>query len=284
MRFLRILEHHDCLEIRGSGAFSLERTFECGQCFRFTPHPRGGYAGVAYGRWIRLWSKDSSLFAETARSDFETIWLRYLDLNRDYTCIEQQLCQDPILLQAVEFGRGLRILAQEPWEALCSFILSQCCNIPRIRSMIDILCRLFGDEVATPDGPAFAFPGPEALARQSPEALAPVRAGYRTAYLLSAARAVADGFDLNDLSSLPADKAREQLMTLDGVGRKVADCVLLFGLQKLDAFPVDTWMKKASAFWENGFPTHLFGETAGIAQQYIFYFIRSQKTQKPFQK
>ena len=282
--FLRILEHPHCLEIQDIGAFSPEKTFECGQCFRFTPHPRGGYAGVAHGRWLRLWNGGDSLFMEAARGDFETIWLPYFDLNRNYQSIERQLCRDPLLRQAVEFGRGLRILAQDPWEALCSFILSQCCNIPRIRSMIDTLCRLFGDKIKTPDGAAFAFPRPEVLACQSPKSLAPVRAGYRAAYLLSAAQKVADGFDLYGLSSLPSESAREQLMTLDGVGRKVADCVLLFGLQKLDAFPVDTWMKKASSLWDDGFPSHLFGETAGIAQQYIFYFIRSRKPQKPTRK
>ena len=272
------------MEVRDAGVFSPQHTFECGQCFRFTPHPRGGYHGVAFGHPLRLWCEGSSLVLETPRRAFELIWLRYLDLERDYGGIERLLCGDPLLRQAVGFGRGLHVLAQDPWETLCSFILSQCCNIPRIRAMIDTLCRLFGTEIAGPDGPLFAFPTAARLAYCTAEDLAPVRAGYRTAYLLAAAREVAGGLDLGALAALPTDAARQRLMELSGVGRKVADCVLLFGLQKLDAFPVDTWIKKASSLWEQGFPTHLFGETAGIAQQYIFYYVRNQKSGKTARK
>lgn len=278
-----VLEHRNALEIQDIGAFSPEHTFECGQCFRFTPHAQGGYAGVAFGRFVRIWCDGGSLFLEAARSDFDEIWRSFLDLDRDYAQIDRLLCHDPQLRQAVDFGRGLRVLAQDPWETLCTFILSQCCNIPRIRSMTEALCRLFGVPAAGGQD-VFAFPTPEALACCTEADLVPVRAGYRARYLLSAARRVVEGFDLDALRVLSTDQARERLMTLDGVGRKVADCVLLFGLHKLDAFPVDTWMKKASGLWENGFPTQFFGETAGIAQQYIFYYVRSQKSVRATQK
>lgn len=280
-----VVEHPQALEIREIGAFSPEHTFECGQCFRFTPHPKGGYAGVALGRFLHLWYENDALFLQTTRNDFEQYWRTYLDLDRDYSIIDRILCGDPLLKQAVDFGRGLRVLAQEPWEALCTFILSQCCNIPRIRAMTETLCRLFGTPVSnTDEQQLYAFPTPQTLAECTEADLAPVRAGYRARYVLSAARRVAGGFDLDALRSLTTEQARKQLMELDGVGRKVADCVLLFGLQKLDAFPVDTWMKKASGLWTSGFPTHLFGETAGIAQQYIFYYVRSQKSSGRTQK
>lgn len=278
-----IIEHRNALEIQDIGAFSPQHTFECGQCFRFTPHAKGGYAGVAFGRFVRIWCSGGSLFLEAPRSDFDQIWRSFLDLNRDYSQVDRLLCQDPQLREAVNFGRGLRVLAQDPWEALCTFILSQCCNIPRIRCMTETLCRLFGAPVdGVPD--AFSFPTPQTLARCTADDLAPVRAGYRARYLLGAARRISEGFDLDALRGLSTDQARERLTSLEGVGRKVADCVLLFGLHKLDAFPVDTWMKKASGLWSNGFPTELFGETAGIAQQYIFYYVRSQKSIRVAQK
>lgn len=280
-----VIERRQCLEIRDIGVFSPEHTFECGQCFRFVPSPVGGYAGVAFGRFLRLWCERDGLFLQTNRSDFEQIWRPFLDLDRDYGAIERVLSGDTQLKQAVDFGRGLRVLAQDPWETLCTFILSQCCNIPRIRAMTETLCRLFGVPIGEYEGtPLYAFPDPQRLAACSEPDLAPVRAGYRARYVLSAARRISSGFDLNALRGLPTDQARGQLMQLEGVGRKVADCVLLFGLQKLDAFPVDTWMKKASNLWDSGFPVHLFGETAGIAQQYIFYYVRSQKSGGKAQK
>lgn len=265
------------IRISGCGPFSQYNTFENGQCFRFLPHPAGGYAGVAWGRPLRLWSEGEELCLQTSMQEFDALWRRYLDLDRDYQAVGRALSVDPILAQAVDYGQGLHILVQEPWETLCAFILSQCCNIPRIRKMLDTLCRQLGRPVALGEETFYAFPSAEALAACTPEVLAPVRAGYRAGYLLSAARRVAGGFDLEGLKALPTDDARTALTGFEGVGRKVADCVLLFGLQKRDAFPVDTWMKKAQALWPDGFPQGLFGENAGIAQQYIFHAIRSQK-------
>lgn len=277
---MTLSEHPGFLQIQPPGPFSLHHTFECGQCFRFVPHPKDGYHGVAFGKYLHIWQRNDSLFLSCTRSEFESTWLRFLDLTRNYHDIELLLSCDPLLEQAVQFGRGLHILAQDPWETLCSFILSQCCNIPRIRSMIDTLCRLFGEPFSACGTDCFAFPSPQRLALCTPDDLAPVRAGYRAKYLISAAQSVCSGFDLLRLQTLSTQDAREQLMSLPGVGRKVADCVLLFGLQKLDAFPVDTWMKKAQSLWPSGFPQHLFGETAGIAQQYIFHYVRSQNSPK----
>ncbi len=274
---MTVIQCDGYIRVSGCGPFSGYNTFENGQCFRFLPHPEGGYAGVAWGRAIRLWSDGEDLCLQASAQEFESIWKHYLDLERDYESIGRALSTDPILAQAVHYCRGLHMLAQDPWETLCAFILSQCCNIPRIRKMLDILCRQLGQPVMLGKETFYAFPSAQTLAACTPEDLSPVRAGYRTRYLLSAAKKVADGFDFAALKRLSTDDARTQLMQFDGVGRKVADCVLLFGLQKLDAFPVDTWMKKAQALWPQGFPDGLFGETAGIAQQYIFHAIRSQK-------
>jgi N-glycosylase/DNA lyase len=180
---------------------------------------------------------------------------------------------------AASFGAGIRILRQDPWETLCSFILSQCNNIPRIKRLVETLCALFGDPIPGARN-AFAFPSPQRLAGLRETDFAPLRAGYRAKYILSAANAVASGaLNLAELAASTPDAALASLKTLPGVGDKVAACAVLFGLHMLDAFPVDTWMKKAIArHYGAGFDPAIFAPYAGIAQQYMFYYERSGKT------
>jgi N-glycosylase/DNA lyase len=176
----------------------------------------------------------------------------------------------------VEYGAGIRILRQERWEALCSFILSQCNNIPRIKKIIETLCAYFGAPVDFMGRSYFTFPTAEQIAALSPEDLAPLRSGYRAPYVIAAARAVASGeLDLDALAGTDTATARAALKALPGVGDKVANCAILFGLHQLDAFPIDTWMKKAiSANFGDGFDPKIFSPYAGIAQQYLFYHAR----------
>ena len=164
------------------------------------------------------------------------------------------------------------MLRQEPWEALCSFIISQCNNIPRIKGIVGKLCQKFGREIE--DG--FAFPEAEVIAALTPEDLAPIRAGYRAEYIVSAAREVASGaLDLEALKKLPTQEARKRLLAVHGVGKKVADCVLLFGLSKTDAFPVDVWIKRVlDNVYPQGFDASVYGDLAGIVQQYLFFYAR----------
>lgn len=265
------------VEITGVSDFDLERIFECGQCFRWDADEDGSYAGVARGRVTRLRKDGGSVFITCAPEDFETVWKGYFDLDRDYAEIRRRLCIDDFMVKATAFGAGIRILRQDRWEALCSFIISQCNNIPRIKKIVAALCRLYGDELMFGGEIYYSFPSAGRLARLSAADLSPLRCGYRDEYIIGAARAVDSGeIDLDDLARSTPDRARIALKKLRGVGNKVADCALLFGLDMLDAFPVDVWMKRAVAeHYGPGFDPAVFSPYAGVAQQYIFHYIRN---------
>ncbi len=265
------------VEITGVSDFDLVRIFECGQCFRWNADENGVYTGVAMGRAARIRRKGDSVFITGTADDFEKVWLDYFDLSRDYAKIRAGLCIDDYMKRASDFGAGIRILRQDKWEALCSFIISQCNNIPRIKKIVETLCRCFGD-TAELDGEIFyTFPPAERVAELSQEDLAPLRCGYRAPYIIDAAKAVASGeLDLEALSQTDFNTALKALKSLNGVGDKVANCVILFGLCMLSAFPIDVWMKKAiKEHYGDGFDPKVFGEYAGIAQQYMFYYARS---------
>lgn len=248
--------------------------FDCGQCFRFTPDADGAWSGVAFSRRLAAKRVGDEAILDCGERDFVEIFHDYLDLDRDYASARKRISNDDFTREAASFGAGIRILNQDFWEALCSFILSQCNNIARIRSIIERLCGLFGEDVG--DG-RYSFPSAEKLATLEPDDLAPLRAGYRAPYVISAARDVAEGrITAAELLPMTTDGAIKRLCELQGIGRKVASCVLLFGAGKRDAFPIDVWMKRALAeHYPAGFdPTAAFGEDAGLAQQYIFHYVR----------
>lgn len=253
--------------------FDPAAVFENGQCFRWEQRPDGVWTGIAHGRRLHLRKEgDALLFLNAAPNEVHTLWRGYFDLDRDYAAIRAAFARDTALARAVAFAPGLRLLRQDPWEALCSFILSQNNNIPRIKGIIDRLCAAFGTPLA--DG-GFAFPSPQALADLSVADLAPVRCGFRAAYVLDAARKAASGeIDLGALTDLPLDDARAALQTIRGVGPKVADCALLFGCGRLDCFPVDVWVRRIlAAYYPDGFPEAL-RPLGGIAQQFLFHYER----------
>ena len=166
---------------------------------------------------------------------------------------------------------------QDRWEALCSFIISQCNNIPRIKKIVETLCALYGDEVSLCGKTFYSFPSAEKLAMLEPDDLSPLRCGYRAPYIINAARSVASGeTDLEALAAADTDTAMKALLSLNGVGKKVANCAVLFGLGHMEAFPIDVWMKRAlSENFPPKFDPAALGEYAGLAQQYIFYYARS---------
>ena len=247
---------------------TLAQTLDCGQCFRWDRLPDGAWEGVACGRWVRITEEN---LPNVLR---DTFWTRYFDMATDYAKIRTEFCaMDPVLAEATRYAPQIRILNQEPWEALCSFILSQCNNIGRIRGMVDRFCRAYGDPVELGRR---AFPKPEAVASVKEEDLRALGFGFRAAYVLGAARSVASGaLDLDALRTMPLGEAREKLCRLSGVGPKVADCALLYGLHRLDAFPMDVWMKRAMKELFPGRDPAWFGPYAGIAQQYIFHYSRN---------
>lgn len=252
----------------------LDRTLDCGQAFRWRKDAQGVWHGVVRGAALSVVQEgDRITFRNTSGADFDRIWSPYFDLERDYPAMIARLCEDPVLARAIRHNRGIRILHQEPWEALCSFILSQNNNIPRIKGIIDRLCAFFGEEV----GPGvFSFPGPQRLAGLEPEDLSVLRAGFRARYVIDAARKVAQGeVMLEELADRPAAVAREELMKITGVGVKVADCTLLYGLGKLGVCPMDVWMKRIiTAFYPEGLPPCTQG-IEGVAQQYLFHYART---------
>ena len=258
-----------------AAGFSLEQTLSCGQCFRFDPvnGEPDRWRGYAQGRFVEIsQSGDALTFHNTDKAAFEAVWADYFDLNTDYAAIHAALCADPTLKAACDFCNGIHILRQDPWEALCSFILSQNNNIVRIKGLVARLCEQFGDPV---EG-GFDFPKPEKLAPLSPEDLAPVRCGFRDQYILDAAKKFASGeLDPAKIAVLPLEEARAELMTIRGVGPKVADCALLFGFYRLTAFPTDVWIKRAMAdLFTDGLPACAV-PYAGVAQQILFHYYRS---------
>ena len=248
--------------------FDLAQTLDCGQCFRWERQKDGSYTGVAFGRVLNISEENRAQVLE------DELWRNYFDVQLNYSRIRTDLSEgDTVLAEAAKFAPGMRILNQEPWEALCSFIISQNNNIPRIKGIVARLCTQFGEEIG---GGYFSFPTPEKLAELKVDDLAEIRSGFRAKYILSAAQKVANGeVDLAALKTAPLPEARACLMTITGVGPKVADCTLLYGLHRLEAFPMDVWMKRAMQTLFPGKEPESFGQYAGIAQQYIFHYSRN---------
>ena len=286
-----MIEHFNAgineVELTDVSDFDLQKIFECGQCFRWevdesilpdkSDNKNDHYIGVAYDRVVKLRKTNTSIFISGSINDYKTIWHDYFDLNRNYTKIRRQLCTDDFMKRATEFGKGIRLLRQDKWEALCSFIISQNNNIPRIKSIIDMLCREFGDVIEFENDRYYSFPSANKLAKTNIEDLVSLRCGYRADYIISAAKMIDTGaIDLDKLAENTPQFARAELKKIRGVGDKVADCVLLFGLHMLDAFPLDVWMKRAvEQHYGPDFDPGIFDPYAGIAQQYIFHYMRN---------
>jgi len=270
--------------ITGIRHFDLAQILDCGQAFRWSVQdchcgldPQSFlFTGIAHGRRLNLEISDDTLVLKNVTlAEFETTWKNYLDLERDYSHLRKMFDVDANLKKALEFSPGLRLMRQDAWEILISFILSQNSNIPRIKKMITLLCENFGQVL--PCG-GYAFPTPDALARLEESDLEPIRTGYRAPYIIDAARRVANGtLDLAALHTQSTCRVRNELLTVHGVGPKVAECVLLFGFGRIECFPLDVWMKRVMAdMYPDGFPAGL-AEYAGIAQQFLFHYARNGK-------
>ena len=261
--------------IASARELDIEKTFECGQCFRWNADAGGVYTGVAMGRAARVRSAGGQVYI---RSDApESFWREYFDLDRDYAAISREFHGGEYLDECVRYGAGIRILRQEPWEALCSFIISQCNNITRIKGIVERLCEGFGD-TAELDGETFyTFPQAGRLAALEPEELSALRCGYRAPYIIAAARAVDSGrLDLDSLIHTDYLTAKRELLRLPGIGEKVANCAALFGLGHMEGFPIDVWIRRAlKEHFPKDFDPESLGEYAGLAQQYIFFYARS---------
>lgn len=254
-------------------SFDIGLSLDCGQAFRWYQDNDRVWHGVAFGKYLSLYQNGNEvIFYDTSEDDFLNIWCDYFDLNRNYNELYRIYKNDKNLAEAIENYSGIRVLNQEPWEALCSFIISQNNNIPRIKGIIDRLCINFGDKL---ENGTYTFPSATKIAALTVDDLAPLRAGFRAKYIIDAAQKVADGtVILEELEKMPTEKARTALQLIKGVGPKVAECVLLFSCKKADAFPQDVWIKRAmSEYYPDGLPEEIL-PTCGIAQQYMFHSIR----------
>ena len=272
--------------------FILSHTFDCGQCFRFVPHPDGGYIGTAKGKTVRITQNDDTItLHNTSLEDFNDVWRDYLDLDRDYGVIKNTLTADgdKVMENAVTYGCGIRILKQDLWETVISFIISASNNIPRIKKIINTLCCEFGTPHIYEGNTYYSFPAAEVIATLTPDEISVIRAGFREKYILACAKAVVLGeFKLEELFNMTTPDAKKALMSLSGIGNKVSDCILLFALNRFDSFPIDVWIKRIMeyCYFDNTPQTvdtitkladKKFGQLGGIAQQYLFYYAHDLK-------
>lgn len=269
--------------------YDLAATLNGGQAFRWMPRAEG-WEGVIGSIWVRVTVQSLRLEADTALPQRDWTWLEnYLQLKTRLDRITPAFPQDEFMRAAVAGCRGLRLLRQPAWECLASFLLSSNKRIAQFQPIIAQLCRRYGEPVTVPEGhpAAHAFPTPERLARCSESELRELKMGYRAGYLLGTARRVEAGeVVLPDLADRGFDGAREALMRLPGVGRKIAGCVLLFAYGFEEAFPIDTWVRKVlrQHYFPGQNPTDreleafsqvYFAPHSGYAQQYLFHHIRS---------
>ncbi len=274
--------------------YDLDLTLDCGQAFRWR-RSENGWAGVVGSRWVRLTSDQQILRAETTARQTSWRWLEdYLQIHADLAAVLRTFPAEEPMRAAVAACHGLRLLRQDPWECLASFLLSATKQIAQIQTIIEVLCQRYGERVPTPvdRATAFGFPTPERLASLDESDLRACKMGFRAPHLLAAARAVVEGrLDLEALPTLSLPEARERLLQLHGVGPKIADCVLLFSCGSQQAFPVDVWVQRALRELYFGcrpvtlprlqeFAATHFGPCAGYAQQYLFHYMRTQRHQK----
>ncbi|MEG0898956.1 MAG: DNA glycosylase [Oscillospiraceae bacterium] len=253
--------------------FCLAETLDCGQAFRWEENPDSSFTGVVKNKICTIRkNNDEFILENTSQLDYNNIWQDYFDFKTDYSEIKNAISTNPILEKAVSFAPGIRVLRQDPWEAICSFIISQNNNIKRIKGIIKHLCEKYGEDLGQG---YFAFPTAQCLAKLTVEDLADLKTGFRARYILDAAKKIANGeVVLEDVRKMPIDEARSELMKIVGVGIKVADCTLLFGLGRIESFPRDVWIKRAMTYLlPDGLPEVAL-PYAGIVQQYIFHYIR----------
>lgn len=262
--------------------FDLAHIFECGQCFRWNPSEDGeSYIGLtgSYAAKTTFNQKKGELILEVTGGDRE-FWSNYFDLGTDYSLIKETLLRnEPKIGDAIEYGKGIRILNQDKFETLISFIISQNSNIPRIRKCIEAICRNYGESLGEVFGEErFAFPSPEMLGKATVDELMALKLGYRSKYIIASTEKY-----INE--GCPADY--DEVLAYPGVGPKVANCIMLFGLHDVEAFPIDTWVKRImndmygleekNVQSMSEFASKKFGVYAGYAQQYLFYYYRDRK-------
>ncbi|MCQ4727304.1 N-glycosylase [Anaerotignum faecicola] len=273
-------------------SFIISQTLECGQCFNFNKLGEEDYIVTAHKKALHIYqSGDAIVFEDTSINEFETIWLNYFDLNRDYNEIKKLLAdEDEILKGAVEYAPGIRIINQEFFQCLISFIISQNNRIPMIKKVVYNISKKYGEYIRTVNGEDYySFPEPKRLFGLDGEEYKDCKAGFRGKYIADAVtKYVTDELEIESFKSLSTEELRKRLISINGVGPKVADCVMLFSLKRSDAFPTDVWVKRIMSYFYFGgqdtpikkiheFADEKFGDYSGFAQQYLFNYARQFK-------
>ena len=280
---------------KNSNSFELEHVFDCGQCFRWNKNEDGTYTGVFGNNVINVSrNQNDVIFTGICEGNIQEICEDYFDLKRDYEKIKKELSLiDENVKKSVKFGKGIRILNQDLWEMIISFIISANNNIPRIKGIIERICKKYGNEIKWRGETYYTFPTPEQLSKASVQNLRNLGLGFRDVRVYETTRKIESGeFSLENLSKeKDASEIRNKLLTLDGVGPKVADCIMLFStLKRLEVFPIDVWVRRVmnELYIKNEDETKVskkeieklarekYGDLAGIAQQYLFYWKRCQ--------
>ena len=238
------------LTVRGIDRIDIERSCACGQSFRWKKDG-DGFVAPALGRVVRVCQNDCDISIYPCKKGEEKDWLAYFDLDRDYAAIEKRLSVDEQLSMCIGSASGIRVFAQEPFETLITFIISANNNIGRIAGIVERLCALCGEKAEFDGKEYYLFPKPESIAALEESELVRIGSGYRAPYIKKSAAIIAGGYQLEKLRDMPLDIARKELLKFPGVGPKVADCVLLFGLGHTDAFPVDVWIGRAMSVFNH---------------------------------
>ncbi len=282
------------IRIVGLKNFNLTHIFECGQAFRWEKTEEESYIVVAFGRVVEFFMEGEDLLAyNTSEDDFRKIWHPYFDLDKDYDQIKNDLRKtkafglNDSLKEAMDFGYGIRILNQDRFETIISFIISANNQIPRIKKSVDLLAQQYGDFIENYKGKDYySFPSPGQLKDADPlEVKEVTRVGFRNERIVNTSKAIYNkDFDLDGFESLSDEKLRSELIKLEGVGPKVAACILLFAYDRGETFPIDVWVKRLMETLYIGreiknkeidsYADEIFGVNKGYAQQYLFYYAR----------
>jgi len=278
--------------------FELPHIFECGQCFRWYKEKENSYIGVAYGKVIEVEKVNNDVILYNAtEEDFKNIWAEYFDLYRDYGEIKNILSKDDILAKSVEFGHGIRLLKQDPFEIIVSFIISANNRIPMIKRAIKNISEKWGNSVEYKGNIYYSFPTVNQLKDATEEELKACGVGFRAKYIKDTVNKIYKNsikddsyekeYDMSWIKMQPDDLCHKMLQNYNGIGAKVADCAMLFSMGKYSAFPVDVWVKRAMQYFYlapdvslkkiRDFGREKFGELSGFAQQYLFYYARENK-------
>lgn len=278
--------------LEGVKSFNIKQILECGQCFRWEKKAELDYIVIAYGRVIEVVQEDDKVtILNSNEEDFKNIWFEYFDLERDYSKIKEELSKDEILKKSVDYGYGIRILNQEPFELIISFIVSARNSIPSIKKTIKKISERWGTEIEYKGEKFYTFPTPEMLKDATEDEIRETGASFRSKYIVDTVANINNDLDnlegvynIERITSLTDDECHTALQEFKGVGAKVADCIMLFSMSKYSAFPVDVWVKRAMMHFYNAeegslnkiriFARNEFKDLSGFAQQYLFYYAR----------